>query len=375
MKSKIKKIYPVVLTVIITALLTFVLATVYYSSSMAKIDVVDSVLKAKFFGNYDRDKAMEYAVKVYVASLDDPYTEYFTSDEYKEFYSQITGEFSGIGVTVQNEAEKDVILVVDVFEDSPAMEAGVQSGDIITKVNGVAYTGSQLTEATNFLKGQEGTPVNVTILKADTGTEEELQIVRRQLIAKTVDSEIMDGNIGYISISQFGTSTAKEFVETLDKMIEVGISGLVVDLRNNTGGETSAVEAVSDCLLPKGAVIYYTSDKAGDKKYFTSKMDGTDIPLAVLSNQYSASASEIFIGAIKDNKRGTIVGTKSYGKGVVQEIIPLSDGSAVKVTTERYYTPNGNFIHEKGIEPDVTVELAEGRDNQLEKAIEILKNQ
>lgn len=379
MKNTFKKIYPVLIGVavasIITAIVTFILTTVYYSESIAKIKIVEGMLDEKYYGEYDKDKALDYAVKGFVSALGDPYTEYYTASEYTEFYSRLSGEFCGIGVTVMNETERNVILVTDVFKNSPASNAGIQEGDIITKVDGVPYTGEQLNEATDNMKGEENTPVVVTVLKKDTETEKELKIIRKKIISETVESEIMDGNIGYIYISQFGTNTASEFVEQLADLTDKGIEGLIVDVRNNGGGSTTVLEAIAGSVLPKGAVIYYASDKYGNKEYFRSEMDGVDVPLVVLANENSASASEIFVGAVKDNKRGIIVGTKTFGKGVVQEIIPLYDGSALKVTIQRYYTPNGHFIHGKGIEPDYSVELAEDRDTQLEKALEILKNQ
>ena len=198
-------------------------------------------------------------------------------------------------------------------------------------------------------------------------------VLVQNVVMDTVEAEIIDGDIGYIYISQFGNNTASEFATLFDDINANDIKGLIVDVRNNPGGTTTAVEAVADCLLPKDSVIYYTSDKSGNKNYVKSKIDGVDIPLVIIANENSASASEILVGAIKDNGRGTIVGKKTFGKGVVQTLINLDDGSALKVTFEKYYTPGGHYIHEKGIEPDYTVEADGEKDTQLEKAVEILK--
>lgn len=379
MKKILKKAYPVVIGVVISSILTsvvtFILTTVYYSDNIAKLKVVEYFIDEKYYKDYNKDKAMENAVKGYVSSLGDPYTQYFTSSEYEKFYSEVTGEFCGIGVMLTNDTENNAILIMDVFEDSPAEKAGLQEGDIITKVEGVSYDGEHLNEATDKMKGEEGAEVNITVLKKDTAKETDLSIKRQNIVADTVDSEVKDENIGYIHISQFGTNTASEFVTHLDTLMSKNIKGLIVDVRDNPGGSTETLEAIASCVLPKGAVIYYTADKNDNKQYFKSEMDGEDVPLVVLANENSASASEIFVGAVKDNKRGVVVGKKTFGKGLVQEVVPLNDGSAIKITIEKYYTPNGNYIHGKGIEPDYAVELEGERDTQLEKALEILKNQ
>lgn len=381
MKKFFKKywvsIVAVLVTFFVTSTTTFIFTTAYHLKKVdeMKFDVVGGYLDTFYYGEYDKEKAMEYAVKGYVSSLGDPYTEYFTPLEYKSFQDYVESSYCGIGVSVKNETETNVIRVVEVFNDSPAKDVGIEADDIISKVNGVPYSGEQLDEAISNIKGEEGTYVKVTVIKHDTGEEKELDVERRNVVMETVESEIIDGNIGYIYISQFATNTAAEFAGSLDSLCEQGITSLIVDVRENPGGTTLAVEAVASCLLPEGAVIYYTSDKYENKEYFTSKMDGLDIPLVILANENSASASEILVGAIKDNGRGIFVGKKTFGKGVVQSIFELGDGSALKITMQRYYTPNGHYINEKGIEPDYAVELNSETDTQLEKAIEILKNQ
>ena len=375
-----KKSYPIIITAVITcivtAMLTFVFTTAYNAgvSDNMKFRVIDGYLDSIYYGDFNKDRAMEYAYKGYVSSLGDPYTEYFTAEEYESFNTFMDNSYCGIGVVVRNDTEKNIIIVDSVFENSPAMAAGIEAGDFITKVNGSAFTGAQLDDAVNTIKGEEGSEVTVTVVKGSTGEEKNLTVLRKNVVMNTVEAEVLDGNIGYIYISQFGNNTAEEFATQLDKLNKYFIKGLIVDVRDNPGGTTVAVEAEASCLLPMDTVIYYTSDKAGNKQYIKSKMDGVDIPLVVLANENSASAAEILVGAVKDNGRGTIVGTKTFGKGVVQSLIDLEDGTALKITIERYYTPNGHYIQDKGIEPDYNVQLGEETDTQLEKAIEILNN-
>lgn len=340
----------------------------------SRMNSVISVLDEYYYEDYNKEKAYNAALEGYVKSLGDPYTEYMTQEELEEFNELINSSYCGIGVSVQNNTDADVLLIIDVFKGSPAENAGIEAGDIITKVKGVEYKGSQLEEATTNIQGEEGTEVEITVLKKSTGKEVDLKIIRKSITVDSVASEIVGGNIGYVAISQFATNTAMEFATQVDELMQKGIKGLIIDVRDNGGGITTAIEAVADGILPKGDVIYYTADKHNNKKYVKSKIDGIDIPVVILANENSASASEILVGAVKDNKRGVIVGQKTYGKGVVQQLIPLTDNTAIKVTVEKYFTPNGNFIHKKGIEPDYVVELDGNTDTQLEKAIEILKN-
>jgi len=378
---KSRNIYNIAIAVIVTASLSLMTASAYYNGKLfikpggdARLNSIIGVLDEYYYEDYDKNKAYDAAIKGYVESIGDPYTEYMTKAEFEDFQDYINSSYCGIGVTVQNNVEDNTLLIVGVFEDAPAKEAGIEVGDIITKVKGVEYKGEQLEEATENIQGEEGTTVEITILKKSTGKEVDLEITRRSITVDSVASEIIDGTIGYVAISQFGTNTALEFTEQVDQMMKKGITGLIIDVRDNGGGITTAVEAVAGCVLKKGDVIYYTADKHGKKNYVESKIDGIDLPVVVIANENSASASEILVGAVKDNNRGKIVGKKTYGKGVVQQLLPLTDGSAVKVTVEKYFTPNGDFIHEKGIEPDYVVELDDVTDTQLEKAVEILKN-
>ena len=377
-----KKSYTIAMTVIITALLSFMTASAYYNGKlilkpggMYRVSAVEEVLDKYYYGDYDKEKAFEEAAKGFVKSVGDPYTEYFSKEDLKNFNDMMNRSYCGIGVTVQNNTEDNTLLIIGVFEGSPAEGAGIKEGDIITKVNDVEYKGEQLEEATDNILGEEGTTVKITILKKSSGEETELDIERKNITVNSVDSEILENNIGYVSIASFANNTAAEFAKHMDDLMSKDIKGLIVDVRDNGGGTTSAVEAVADCLLPKGAVIYYTADKYNRKNYVKAKMSGVDIPLVVLANENSASASEILVGAVKDNGRGVVVGTKTFGKGIVQRLVELGDKTAVKVTVEKYFTPNGSYIHKKGIEPDYKVEIENNTDTQLKKALDILKNQ
>ncbi len=381
-KDIFKRLYPISVTVIITALLSFMTATAYYNGrlflkpgSMSKLGNIETILEKYYYEDYSKEYAYEEASRGYVNSLGDPYTEYFSADDLMEFENLVNSSYCGIGVTVQNNIEDNTLLIIDIFENSPAYKAGIQVNDVITKINDVSYKGEQLDEATNDIHGEEGTEVKVTVLKGDSGKEVDYNIKRQNIVVDSVMSEVLDDNIGYIAISVFATKTGAEFAQHLDDLLSQNIEGLIVDVRDNGGGIDDAVEAVADCLLPKDAVIYYTADKHNSKDYIKSKMGGIDTPLVILANENSASASEILVGAIKDNERGVIVGKKTFGKGVVQQLFPLTSDTALKVTVEKYFTPKGDYIHKKGIEPDYTVEIEGDTDTQLLKAIEILKTQ
>ncbi len=381
--NKSNKLYTIALTVVITAALSVITTTAYYNgrlfvspSDFDKFGAVRRVLDEFYYEEYDKKVAEEGAIRGYVNALGDPYTTYMDKKEVEDFYAIINSSYCGIGVTVQNNTQDNVIEIIDIFDNSPAKESGIQVGDVLCKVDGVDYTGEQMEQATSAIKGEEGTVVKVTVIKKDTGKQVEYSVTRRSIEVDSVGSEIVEGNIGYIGIAQFATTTGAEFSKHLQDLLDKGIKGLVIDVRDNGGGITDAVESVVDNLIEKGLVIYYTSDKNGKKVYAYSKKDPmTDVPVVVLANKNSASASEILIAALKEHKRAKIVGEKSYGKGVVQQLIGMADGSAVKITVEKYFTPNGVDIHKKGISPDYTVVLDENSktDTQLEKAIELLK--
>ena len=321
--------------------------------------------------------------KGFIGSLNDPYSTYYTAEEYKALMESSSGVYHGIGATVSQNVKTGVITIVKPFKTGPAYEAGLLPGDIIYMVEGEEATGVDLTEVVSKMKGEEGTKVRISILREGETKPMEFTITRRQIEVPTIDYQMLEDNIGYIEISEFDEITVSQFKEAVDKLEAKGMKGLVVDIRNNPGGLLEAVCKMLDRLLPKGLLVY-TEDKYGNRveeKAEDSQM--LKVPLAVIINGNSASASEIFAGAVQDYGIGTIVGTTSFGKGIVQKVIPLTDGTAVKLTISKYFTPKGRNIHGTGITPDVEVELNEEllkeieipqkKDNQLQKAIEVVK--
>ena len=345
-----------------------------FPPSTAKLNAVIKTLDARYYEEYDKEKAIDAAVEAYVDSLGDPYTEYMNKSSLENFYHVINSSYSGIGVSLKVAADDNTIVVEEVFDGSPAKKAGIMPGDVILKANGKAFSGEQLDGLIEEIQESESGNIKLTLLQKSSGKEIDVDVVSEEIVLDSVTGDILEENIGYIAISQFATNTADEFKKMLKDMEAKNVVGLIVDVRDNGGGITDAVESVCDCLLPKGKVIYYTADKNDKRNYAYSKKEGTKLPLVVLANGHSASASEILIGAVKDNKRGVIVGEKSYGKGVVQEMYRMAGDTALKVTVERYFTPNGNYINKKGIEPDYTVHLIENDryDYQMEKAVKVI---
>ena len=315
----------------------------------------------------------------YINALNDPYSVYYDEEEAKSFKESTSGEYSGIGVVMSKNLNTNIVTAVQVYEDSPAETAGIRENDIIYKVNGEEVTDLEIAEVAARVKGTEGTQVDITLIRNDTGEEETVTVTRGKVEARTVSSEMKEEQIGYIRVTEFDSVTYDQFAQALSDLEAQGMEGLIVDLRNNPGGNLLTTANMLDLLLPEG-IIVYTQDKNGEKSVLSSDDEHQFTkPLAVLVNGNSASASEIFAGAVQDYGLGAIVGTTTYGKGIVQEVITLDDGSLVKLTTAEYYTPNGRNIHKKGIEPDVAVEYevnAEDKnaDNQLDAAITEIKN-
>lgn len=316
----------------------------------------------------------------YINALGDPYSVYYDEEATKELYESTLGEYSGIGVVFSQNMDTKISTAVQVYKNSPASEAGVKEGDILYKVNGRDITSEDLSDVVAEIRGEEGTTVELTVMRGSDLSEVTMEVTRRKIAVETVSYEMKEENIGYIRITEFDKVTYDQFKVAIEELNSQGMKGLVVDLRSNPGGSLSTVVDMLDLLLPKGIVVY-TEDKNGKKEEYTSDAgQDYDGPLAVLVNGYSASASEIFAGAIQDYKAGTIVGTTSYGKGIVQQLLPLSDGTCVKLTVSEYFTPNGRNIHGVGIEPDVEVEYeADGEneetDNQIDAAIAEVKKQ
>lgn len=345
-----------------------------------KLETIEKLIDKNFYFEDDDQSKQDGIIKGYMEGLDDPYSIYYTEEEYASFMEDTEGEYVGVGVQVSQNADTKVITVVKVF-DGPAKEAGIQENDIITKVNGEDISAQDIDTVVDKIRGEEGTEVTITVYRASDAKDHDYTMPRQKVENPTVEYEMLDGNIGYVQVSSFYEVTAEQYIAAVKDLESQGMEGLIVDLRDNGGGLLDIAVEMLDFMLPAGKIVY-TEDKDGnvtseynsdDKQQFTK-------PLAVLVNGYSASASEIFAGAIKDYGTGTLVGENTYGKGIVQRMFPLEDGSAIKLTIAKYFTPKGNDIHKVGIKPDVEVELdveayreSEGeKDNQLQAAVDTI---
>ena len=347
-----------------------------------KLTEIEGLMNNYYLDELDSDQIETWLYKGAVAGLGDPYAAYYTEEEYQSLRDSTNGSYCGIGVEISQNISTGIVTITRVFEDGPAMEAGLCPGDILYKVGDMEATGQDLTMIVSRIKGEENTEAQISVARDGEEDYLEFQVKRRVIEIQTVSSAMLENQIGYIAITSFDDVTSEQFIKALDELETQGIKGLIVDLRDNGGGLVSSVCAILDRLLPEGLIVY-TEDKYGNREEETSDAEHYfDKPLAVLVNGNSASASEIFAGAVKDYEIGTLIGTKTYGKGIVQKIYPLSDGTAVKLTVSKYYTPKGNNIHGIGIEPDVEIELDEAlekkavvsleEDNQLQKARELL---
>lgn len=402
---KRQRIYKNIMLVVLTAFLTFILTTIYMTKNnnnnntqsissllglessndnqlTKSIKYVKTILDKYYLNDIDEDKATEGALKGYVASLGDPYTEYIPKDEMEDYKSDLMGNYVGIGIYMAQNTKDNTIVVLTPIKYSPAEEAGILPGDIIKKINGVEYTGEDMTAAANNIKGEEGSTVTLEIQR---GQEiKTFEIKRKKITTNPVISEKLDSNIGYIEVTSFDEDTAQNFKAKYEELKSQGITSLIIDLRNNGGGLVDQALQIADYIVPKGKDLLVTVDKDKNEKIEKSKEDVLiDMPIVVLVNENSASSSEILAGALKDLNEATIVGTTTYGKGVIQQLLTLKSGAGLKVTVEEYYTPNRTKINGVGIEPNEKVELPEtvsnyllvqrDQDTQLQKAIEILK--
>ncbi|MCR5609225.1 MAG: S41 family peptidase [Lachnospiraceae bacterium] len=315
-------------------------------------------------------------------SMNDKYADYYTAEEYKQFAESTNGEYCGIGAYIGQNVDTNAIYISEPMEGSPAMEVGLRSGDIIYKVDDKVLGDESLDTVVTWIKGEEGTKVKLTIIREGESDYLEFEVTRKNIEVPTVKGELLENEVGLISISSFDKVTASQFEETVNKLKEQGMKKMIIDLRSNPGGMLDVVVDMLDMFLEPGKMIVYTQDKTETttEQYKSQNPKVIDMPLVVLINGYSASASEIFAGAIQDYKLGTLVGETSFGKGIVQTVLPVGDGSYVKFTTAKYFTPNGRYIHEVGIEPDEKVEFDskayydENVDNQLNKAKEIINS-
>lgn len=348
-----------------------------------KLVTVRKTIDELYLREVDDEALREGQIKGMVAALNDPYSVYMSKSEYEEFNMETEGEYGGIGIIV-TPGDDNLITVVSPIEDTPGERAGIKTGDKIIRVEGVDYFAETMDEAVSKMRGEPDTQVTITIFRSENGDSETFDVTITREIIKlvSVKSELLEGDIGYIRITSFDVPTASDFLNHLSRLKMQGIKGIIIDVRNNPGGLMNVSTDIADELLGK-ATIVYTEDKNGNKEYIYSDNKLTDLPLVILVNGGSASASEILAGAVKDNGRGLLVGTTTFGKGVVQRLRDLPDGSGIKLTVSEYFTPADKNIHGIGIEPDFVVELneeAEGigidyleQDNQLQKAIEELR--
>ena len=399
-----QKIYKVIMLIILTAFVTFIVTSLalyktgYLLTKDTKYTMVatpeESVaidlmimretINKYFLNDIDEQKVKEGAIKGYVEGLGDEYTEYMTKEEMKSFYEEALGSFEGIGIYMTKDLELDAVVVISPIKNSPAFAAGMLPGDIITKVDDVSCIGEDTTAVSKRIKGEAGTTVKIEVVR-DRSETLTFEIVREKIKIHFVEGEVIEKNIGYIEVVSFDEGTAQEFEKKYNELKEQNIKSLIIDLRNNPGGLVDEALDIADLFVPKGEILITTIGKGEKRKEYKAKREDViiDIPVVILVNENSASASEILAGTLKDHKKATIVGVKTFGKGVIQELLTLLDGSGLKITTSEYHTPSDNKIHKVGIEPDHIVELPEdlenillipeGKDTQLQKAIELLR--
>ena len=397
-KKQGNSIYKTIMTIIATAIITSIVTIVWIygsaelsstesaigsaaksSSLSAKLSVIRNKIDQEYIGEIDENDLIEGAIKGYVSGLNDEYTEYLTVDEMSSFTEDIEGEFVGIGVYITKDTENNTILVYGTIPDSPAQVAGLKTGDIITSVDGVECNGDDYDTITNNIKGVEGTKVTIGILR--DGEELSFEIERKTVEVKHVTSQKLENNIGYIYISSFEGDVSSQFEEAYNDLANQGITSLIIDIRNNGGGIVDESLDIAEMMTDKGQTLLIESDKNGEEEVIKAEKDKTiTMPIVLLVNEYSASASEILAGILKENvENATLIGNTTYGKGVIQTLYPLTDGSGIKITTNEYFTPNHNTINKIGVEPDIKVDdylflgtLDLDNDTQIKRAMKEL---
>ena len=352
-------------------------------SRAAKAEILESYLDRYYVEDFDDELVEEMLYSGMVAGVGDRYTYYMPEETLGQYMENANGNFDGVGIEVYTNQEGEIVIS-RVMEGQPAEQAGLQEGDVIVGVDGEDMRGKLINDVTAKVRGKAGTAVTIEVLRKTTGETLEMTMERAVVVMESVDSRMMQGNIGYISITGFKENTYEQFKSALDMLMEEGMEGLVLDLRDNPGGLVKSVYQIGEELLPEGTMVY-TLDKKENRSDLKCDGEYLDIPLAVLVNENSASASEILAGAVKDSGRGTLVGMQTFGKGLVQRLFTLPDGSGVNVTIQKYYTPSGTSIHGVGVEPDEVLQLPEkylatgladipeAEDTQLQKAIEVLQ--
>lgn len=401
-KEKRYRIYKLVMIIALTIFITFIVTAVSLYSYFVNNPIITSsetnikstksltnklksykeILEKYYLGEIDENKLEEGAIKGYIEGLGDPYTEYISKEDMEDYMNDTMGNFVGIGIYMVKDTKSDKIQVLATIKDTPAEEAGIKAGDLIVSIDGENYTASDMTKASNYIKGEEGTSVKLEILR---GTETlNFEIVRKKVKINKVEGKVLENKIGYIEFTSFDEDTALEFKSKYEELNKKGIESLIIDLRNNGGGIVDEALEIADYITEKDSVLLYEVDKNNNETVKKSKSNPIiNLPIIILTNENTASASEILAGALKDLEKAKIIGTTTYGKGVIQQILKLGDGSGLKVTIEEYQTPNRNKINGIGIKPDEEVQLPKditditnieiNKDTQLQKAIEILK--
>lgn len=354
--------------------------TVSWNAVEDKLTQMQRVIDAYYKNEYSEEDLVEGLYAGYMSGLGDPYSVYYTKEEFGEMLESSSGIYYGVGAYLNQDAETGMVRILRPIKGTPAEEAGIKSGDLIVEVDGEDVSKEDTTLVSSKIRGPEGTEVEIKMKREGESELLTFHLVRTEIETPTIEYEMKEDHIGYLSILEFDDITLPQFEEAINALTAEGMESLILDLRGNPGGNLDTVVKIADLLLPKGLVVY-TEDKNGARTEFTSDASQVvEMPLVVLIDGNSASAAEILAGSIKDYKIGTLLGTTTYGKGVVQQVIPLGDGTGVKVTISKYFTPNGNDIDGIGIEPDVELEFDmdayeqdETADNQLDKAIEMLK--
>ena len=401
-EKKSYQVYRTIMIITLTAFITFLITTIvgyhYITNGNGKLmllgtDVADEnietllqtyreLIDKYYLGEVNEENLKEGAVRGYIEGLGDPYTEYISKEEMEEYMQDTLGNYVGIGIYMTTNTKNGHIVVLATMKGSPAENAGLKPGDEIIRVDGEDCTTKNSTEVSNKIKGEEGTTVKLEILRDNQTLN--FEVKRENIKVNPVEGKVVNDNIGYIKFTSFDETTAEDFKTTYEQLASQNIQSLIIDLRNNGGGLVDQAVDIADYFLEKGQVVIYEVDKNGNEEAEMSENDPIiNIPVVILTNENTASASEILAGSLKDYGKATIVGTTTYGKGVIQQILSFKDGSGLKITTEEYQTPNHNKINKIGIEPDEVLELPdtveneldvpEDQDTQLQKAIEILK--
>lgn len=401
-KDKKYRIYKTIMMLVIVIFITFIITSIalytYYTKNpiittsnnnkSTKNDITNKlenyrqIIDKYYLGEVDEEKLEEGAIKGYIEGLGDPYTEYISKEDMEDYIEDTMGNFVGIGIYMIKNTQYDRIQVLATIKGSPAEKAGIQAGDLIISVDGIEYKANDMTTASNNIKGEEGTKVVIELLRGAQNIKYE--VTREKVIVNPVGGKVLSNNIGYIQFDSFDETTAEDFKAKYQELAKQGIQSLILDLRNNGGGIVDQALEIADYVATKDSVLLYEIDKNNKEKVEKAKTDPIiNMPIIILTNENTASASEILAGALKDLGKAKIVGTTTYGKGIIQQLLKLSDGSGIKITVEEYKTPNKNKINKVGITPDEIVELPdsvesifnvkESEDTQLQKAIEMLK--